>query len=270
MSLPRVQPAIRSAPRRAVRLPIRWAAPTITVCLIWATAMCRAAEGVPENSTLTGTEALTNGSFEAGESGPSGWRILEGGSWTTGASHGGARYVSGRSKGDRLLCESDFVTLKPGADYRLEGWVRCSSGEASLGLEFLDQQGGVISRQAAPPVRASEGWRYTATELNTPAATGARVWFRCRGQADLDDVGLAPAATSFMGNKGLEADGRGRIPYWNEEKDDTLLPGRRAGQFRPDQEVTHEGKSSALVNSSGDWFAISSVNYPLAAWTERY
>ena len=270
MPLPRVQPAIRSAPRRAVRLPIRWAAPTITVCLIWATAMCRAAEGVPENSTLTGTEALTNGSFEAGESGPSGWRILEGGSWTTGASHGGARYVSGRSKGDRLLCESDFVTLKPGADYRLEGWVRCSSGEASLGLEFLDQQGRVISRQAAPPVRASEGWRYTATELNTPAATGARVWFRCRGQADLDDVGLAPAATSFMGNKGLEADGRGRIPYWNEEKDDTLLPGRRAGQFRPDQEVTHEGKSSALVNSSGDWFAISSVNYPLAAWTERY
>src|SRR5439155_24176987 len=68
------------------------------------------------------------------------------------------------------------------------------------------------------------------------ATTGARVWFRCRGQADLDDVGLAPAATSFMGNKGLKADGRGRIPYWNEEKDDTLLPGRRAGQFRPDQE----------------------------------
>src|SRR5207247_3231629 len=29
-------------------------------------------------------------------------------------------------------------------------------------------------------------------------------------------------------------------------------------------------KVSALVTSSGGWFAISSVNYPLAAWSDRY
>src|SRR5437667_2149476 len=73
-----------------------------------------------------------------------------------------------------------------------------------------------------------------------------------------------------MGNKGLEADERGRIGFWGEEKDDSLLPGRRAGEIRPDKEIKREGKSSALVTASGDWTAISSINYGLAAATERY
>ncbi|PYM14994.1 MAG: hypothetical protein DME18_05365, partial [Verrucomicrobia bacterium] len=243
---------------------------TVGLWLIWAMSIGPAADVISEKSTLTASEALANGSFETGEAGPAGWRIREGGSWTAGATHGGEHYVSGRSKKDRLICESDNATLEPGADYRLEGWVRCSSGEARLGLDFLDPQGRVISQTAAPPVRAADGWQFTATEGNAAAATGARAWFRVRGQADLDDVDLAPVACSFMGNKGLEADDRGRIPYWSEEKDATLLQGRRAGEFRPDTETKRGGKSSALVISSGDWFAISSVNYPLAAWTERY
>src|SRR5207248_9316948 len=55
-----------------------------------------------------------------------------------------------------------------------------------------------------------------------------------------------------------------------EEKVDALLPGRRAGGFRSDFETKREGKASVLLTTSGDWFAISSLNYGLAPWTDRY
>ena len=81
---------------------------------------------------------------------------------------------------------------------------------------------------------------------------------------------FTPGPSSFMGNRGVEPDDRGRIPMWGEEKDGSLLPGDRAGSFRPDSEVKREGKSSVLIIASNGWFAISSVNNPLAPWTERY
>ena len=243
----------------------------ITVfCLIGTLAVSGTARAASDERIPSAGAFLSNGSFEAGEAGPVGWRLHDGFSWTAGPAHGGARYVSGRSRKEALVCESDSVRLKPGADYRLEGWVRCAAGQARLGLDFLDEQGRVISRKTAPPVRVDSRWQYVAVEGSAADAISARVSFRVRGQADLDDVGLALTATSFMGNKGLEADDRGRIPFWSEEKDDTLLPGRRAGEFRPDTEVKREGKSGALAAASGDWFAISSVNYPMAHWTERY
>jgi len=135
-----------------------------------------------------------------------------------------------------------------------------------------------MSQHIAPPVRTSRDWRYVAAEFTVPqpgstdheTKINARVWFRVKGRAELDDVGLAPVALSFMGNKGLEADERGRIGFWGEEKDDSLLQGRRAGEIRPDKEVKREGKSSALLTPSGDWMAISSINYGLAPATERY
>ena len=75
---------------------------------------------------------------------------------------------------------------------------------------------------------------------------------------------------SFIGNRGVEPDDRGRIPMWGEEKDDTLMKGSRAGGFRPDTEIKREGKASVLVTSSNDWFGFASVNYPLPPWTDSY
>ncbi len=193
-----------------------------------------------------------------------------------GTAHSGNRSLAGVSKKEALICESDLFTLPPSADYRLDGWIRCSSGEAGLGVDILDEKGRVLARQVAPTLSAAAGWNYAAKELNlghwAPATNTvrARVWFRAKGRAELDDVALSPAANSFIGNKGLESDERGRIGFWSEEKDDTLLTGRRAGEIRPDSEVKREGKSSARLTPSGDWVALSSINYGMAPWTERY
>jgi len=213
---------------------------------------------------------LPNGSFEAGVSAPTGWRLHRGGAWAIGRAHRGTRSLSGFSKRDALIGESESVRLAPGTNYRLDGWVRCSVGEARLGFDFLDEQGRVVSRKATPPMTATAGWRYVATETSAANAASTRVWFRVKGQAELDTVGLAPVATSFMGNQGLEPDDRSRITFWGEEKEAALVPGRRAGEFRPDAEVKRGGKSSALLAPSGDWFAISCVNYPVAPWTDCY
>src|SRR2546426_35914 len=165
----------------------------------------------------------------------------------TSSPRSGAHSLSGLSKTDTLVCESEPVALKPDTDYRLDGWINGSSGTARLGVDFLDERGRIISHQATPPTRAVSNWQYVALEANAGKATRARVWFRVKGRAELDDVGMAAVASSFMGNKGLEPDERGRIPFWSEEQDAALLPGRRAGEFRPDAEVKRGGKSSVLV-----------------------
>ena len=224
----------------------------------------------PENWSTNASASLSNGSFETGTSSPEGWQLHPGGSWVTDMAHGGAHSLRGDAKRQARIGESESVVVEPGADYRVDGWISCSSGVARLGVDFLDERDRVISHGSAPEVRAAAGWRYVALEANAAKATRARVWFRVNGRAELDDVALVPAANSFMGNKGLEPDDRGRIGFWGEEKDDTLLPGRRAGEFRPDSDVKHGGKSSVRLSPSADWFAFSSINYGLAPWTDRY
>ncbi len=254
---------------------------------LWASAACCAFASVPERAVPNSGLSLVNGSFETGGSQPEGWHLYPGASWVTATAYRGTRSLSGVSKREELICESDMVQLKAGADYRLSGRINCTSGLARLGVDLLDDHGHLISQHVASPLRASLGWCYVGAEINAgiePQLISrkpedghvntntfrARVWFRLKGRAQIDDVSLAPAAASFMGNKGLEADERGRIGFWGEEKDDTLLPGRRAGEFRPDPTNQREGKSSALLIPSADWVAISSINYGLAPWTERY
>ena len=126
----------------------------------------------------------------------------------------------------------------------MHGWLRRPNGEGRLGVDLLNQHCQIVRQQQAPRVRGGSEWRYVALECKPDMPeTAARVWFRVKGQADLDDAGLAFAPASFMGNKALEADNRGRIPFWSEEKVDTLFPGKRAGEFRTDTNVTRRGKS---------------------------
>ena len=263
----------RSAPSCLHRSPT---SSIIDFGLLVTLAMCCAIPAGAQEAMRSAMESLSNGSFENGAAAPAGWRLHQGASWTTGATHGGTKFLVGASKRDELICESDEIVLKTTADYRLDGWVNCSSGTARLGVDFLDEQGRVSTRHETLMPRPSGGWRYLAAEVNaapeseTAKPVRARVWFRVKGRAELDDVGFSPVATSFIGNKGMETDDRGRIGFWGEEKNDTLLPGRRGGEFRPDKEVKHEGKSSALLIPSADWVALSSINYGVAPWTERY
>jgi hypothetical protein len=93
--------------------------------------------------------------------------------------------------------------------------------------------------------------------------------FRSEVEAELDDVTLFPVAASFVGNKSVEGDDRGRIPMWSEEQNNELLPGRRAGKLSLDSEVKRTGKSSVRLVPDGGWFALASVNYPAPPWTDR-
>ncbi|MSS70542.1 MAG: hypothetical protein EXS64_03535 [Candidatus Latescibacteria bacterium] len=215
---------------------------------------------------------LQNGSFEQGEGVPSGWKALEGGTWATGDAHRGKRHLRGETKKGRVVWESDPVSLQPETDYRVEGWVRCPSGEGRLGVDLLDARGQVIGQAEVPAVRDAAAWTYTAAEWGSGRATSARIRFWGKGRADLDDAGMAPTAMVIIGNPGLEgADAKGRIPYWSEEKD-SLLVGARAGASSPDTTVTHEGKASLKITATGDWFGVGSVNFPVGfsqGWADR-
>src|SRR6185369_4448450 len=148
-------------------------------------------------------------------------------------------------------------------DYRLEGWLRCPKGEGQLQVELTDAAGKLLRRIATPSIRRDDDWRYVAVEWNAEQAMSARVAFQVRGKAELDDVTLSPVAASFIGNKSVEGDDRGRIPMWSEEQNNELLPGRRAGKLSLDSGVKRTGKTSVRLVSEGDWFGLASVNYPM-------
>jgi len=212
---------------------------------------------------------LSNGSFEEGDP-PIGWRALAGGRLNRGDAHGGRCFVSGTDASrSSVVWVSDTMTVSPETDFRLKGWMRSRRGEGFLEVELRGADGIVAQRIATPTIRRAAGWRYTAVEFNSVRATSTRVLFRASGKADLDDVVLAPVATSFLGNKGVEGDDRGRIPLWGEEQNDALWAGRRAGKLSLDSELKRGGKTSVRLNADGDWFALASVNYPVAAWTDR-
>jgi hypothetical protein len=133
----------------------------------------------------------------------------------------------------------------------LDGWLKAASGEARLSLEFLDEKGQALGRAEAPALQQVGDWRYLAVECPSGAAVAARVLFWVKGEADLDDVALAAVATSYIGNKSVEGDDRGRVAFWGEEKDSTLRPGRCAGRGRLDASVRHTGKTSLELTATG-------------------
>lgn len=211
---------------------------------------------------------LPNGSFEQGDP-PADWQAQAGGAITKGDAHRGERSAGGETTRRGVVWESAAGVITPQVDYRLEGWIRCPDGEGQLEVELSDAAGKSLRRLSAPTVRRAADWRYTALEWNAAAATSARVAFRVKGKAQLDDVVLAPVATNFIGNPSAEGDERGRIPMWNEAQDDELLPGRRAGRLALDSEVKHGGKTSVRLTPEGDWYGLASINCPVPPWTER-
>jgi len=71
------------------------------------------------------------------------------------------------------------------------------------------------------------------------------------------------------GNFEMGVDSKGRFPYWNEEKDRAFMQGKRDGRFELDATAPGEGKGSLQVTAVGDWFAFTSIHYPIWEWTDE-
>ncbi len=209
-----------------------------------------------------------NGSFELGDSAPLAWESTAAGEWAAGTAHRGKRFLRANSAAGEVVWHSDPVTLEPDVDYRLEGWVRSPAGEAQLGLDLVDASGAVARSIEAPRAGGVPQWRYLAVEFRADKPR-AKVWFAAKGSADLDDVGLAPVGISYLGNRDVQPDAKGRIGLWGEEKDDSVAPGARGGTHRGDADVKRRNLPSLLVESTGAWYAIASVNYGVPAFTEK-
>lgn len=170
------------------------------------------------------------------------------------------------------------VLADPAAHRILEGWIDASGGEAWLGVEFVDENSRVLARHVTPPVPAGAGWTYTAVETEPlkplPGATRftARLLLHARGDAKARDVRLSPFSPRVLANGDMEAplDRRGRIPLWSEEKDDAVVAGKREGSHQLDVTKARGGKASLLISTTADSYAVSSINYPVPKWSDRF
>ena len=130
----------------------------------------------------------------------------------------------------------------------------------------------MLDSHGTPIVSGPRGWTYVAVETSEArAAALAKVWFWVQGAADLDDVCVCPQSPLFLVNGDFEkpADRQGRIPFWSEEKA-SLAAGPRGGKALLDTEDRHRGKNSLRLSSTADWYAVSSLNYPIWSWSDRW
>src|SRR5437660_10892900 len=86
----------------------------ICLVLLWSVIACCGVAGVSQDLKTNAIVLLPNGSFESGGSAPVGWNLHRQASWTTATAHGGTHSLSGVSKTEEVICESEIITLKPG------------------------------------------------------------------------------------------------------------------------------------------------------------
>ena len=126
--------------------------------------------GVPY---LIAQNLLPNGSFELGDNSPTGWQASEGARVTTDAAHQGKRSVSGTAKRRGSVWESDPIALNSQTDYRLDGWIRSSDGEASLVLRLTDTAGKRVRNVSTALTQRAPDWQYVALEWNAAEAASS-------------------------------------------------------------------------------------------------
>lgn len=211
---------------------------------------------------------VPNGSFEVGVAMPTSWALSGQGTWTKGSARRGQYFLRAASESGAGQWQSDTCVLLPENDYRLEGWVRGAKGKSQLALDFLNHQGDVLKSIEAPRTSTASEWRYVALDFKA-FTSNARIRFAAEKPADLDDVAIQIGAVPYLGNRDLQTDAKGRIGLWGEEKDGSIATGNRAGAHRSDPTIQRRNLPSLLVECSGDWYAVSSVNYGLLGFTDQ-
>ena len=224
-----------------------------------------------------------NGSFESGEGSPAGWVSNEGRygnltcTWTEGEAHRGFRAIRAESRKGRPAWLSAAIPSSPRANYIVGGWIRAERGEGWLEFRLLDSDGNVVSQRESPAVENSRTWRYTAVETRVRDGsekryTNAQIVFWVKGgAAELDDVDfeIAPSITVINGEFESPLDKKGRVPYWNEEDDKALFPGRSGGKWGSSAEQPAQGTACTALTVTDTWFAFTSINYPVWEWNKE-
>ncbi|MBI5092188.1 MAG: glycoside hydrolase family 9 protein [Candidatus Hydrogenedentes bacterium] len=223
-----------------------------------------------------------NGSFEAGTVSPDGWRSSSDressvrADWRMGDARHGARSLGGQSRRAAKVWESSPVEVTASRVYIVEGWFHVRRGAAWLHAVLVDEQGNTLAESTSSRVRASKGWTYAAAETPcvdagaAPSKSFLRVEFWVHGAAVLDDARVTPQSPPLVANSGFELplDKKNRVPMWDEEKESSILPGVRAAGISLDPQNPFEGNSSVCLTPTGDWGAVSSLNYSVPSWAD--
>lgn len=213
-----------------------------------------------------------------GEGGRDGWagydesgaaprcRLVE----DTGHDEKGALYAESSKSRRAWVCASTPVNASVG--YVLEGWVKIVEGEGWLDVSYRDAGGAMLKTWKTPRVRASRDWTYVAVDVPPMESVDnggctAEIAFGVRGAAYVDDVAFLPnaALTIINGDFQMPLDKKGRVSYWNEDSNASLHKGSAGGAFGLAVDSNADGASALELKASADWFAFTSINYPVDA-----
>ena len=220
-----------------------------------------------------------DGSFENGPESPRGWHSREDAEcqWLVDDAHSGWKAVRAVSAKPRSVWVTDNFAIDAVNSHIIDGWLRAASGEAWLEVHCLSADGRVLNRLKSPRVKTTNQWTYIPVEvpqIQNHRATDsytAQIAFWVKGDAALDDVTVRPLQTNCIINGSFEmgVDSKGRFPYWNEEKDRAFMKGKCDGRYEFDTTTPGEGTGSLQLTAVGDWFAFTSIYYPVWEWTDK-
>jgi hypothetical protein len=137
-------------------------------------------------------------------------------------------------------------------------------------MDVLDAGGAVVESVAAPWVTPGPGWQLTAVERDLPRrAAAVRLWCEGEGQAQWDDIVLAPMKVNMVYNPTFDVDNRARVGMWGEEPE-PLLPGTRAGTQAGDAAAGRNGAALRLDANVGSWWGSRVVPAVMPAGITTY
>lgn len=167
----------------------------------------------------------------------------------------------------------DIGPIDPARAYIVECRIAAKRGAHWFKVQLLDENNATVD----------------ATTVDTPLPGSPTRWFVVQTQPDeraralrVSGGGNSPAVFSALrvmpcsprtiGNAEftLPPDRKKRIPLWNEETGG-VLPGPRGGKIQLDMTTGRAQLGSVLAEpSTGQWCAVSSIDYPAPPWSDRF
>ncbi|MCC6798337.1 MAG: glycoside hydrolase family 9 protein [Candidatus Hydrogenedentes bacterium] len=166
----------------------------------------------------------------------------------------------------------DVGAIDPSRAYIVECRVTVKRGKPWLKILQLDAQGGGVGELASDaPLRGTANDWFALQFQPDPKAAALRVIGGSDAECSFSSLRVLPYSPRALGNVdfSMALDRKQRIPLWNEETA-ALLPSNRAGQIVLNTNYGRGQPGCVLAMPQGGWCAVSSINYPVPSWSDRF
>ena len=165
----------------------------------------------------------------------------------------------------------DAGAIDPSRAYIVECRTTAKRGTVRLTITQLDEQGAAVQEDTVDPLLPGDTFRWFVFQFQPHLRTRA---LRVAGGGELaatfSSLRVLPYSPKMLGNSDftMPLDRKGRISLWNQDSTDAV----GLSTTKPLSWDLENGRAQAgsVFAAEGGPGAVSSINYPVPAWTDRF